>query len=96
MGCFPPDMNAWELAFASMLDRDSNNIVSWWHRNEPRKPWSVNVLMPDGRGFYPDVVIGGEGRSSEDGNLQADPKWAMRGKKKPPRCLRNMICMGAY
>ena len=86
-GILPPDMNTWELAFASMLDRDSNNIVSWWHRNEPRKPWSVNVLMPDGRGFYPDFVIGIAGRSREDGILLADPKMGYAREEEAPKVL---------
>ena len=73
-GVMPAGLNTWEQPFAELLDRDSNNIVTWWHRNESQKPWSVNVLMPDGRGFYPDFVIGIEGRKTEDGALLADPK----------------------
>ena len=30
--------------------------------------------MPDGRGFYPDFVIGIAGRKTEDNALLADPK----------------------
>ena len=86
-GILPPDMNTWERAFAEMLDRDSNNLVSWWHRNEPRKPWSVNVLMPDGRGFYPDFVIGIEGRGKEDGVLLADPKMGYARSEEAPKVL---------
>lgn len=86
-GILPPDLNTWERAFAEMLDRDSNNLVSWWHRNEPRKPWSVNVLMPDGRGFYPDFVIGIEGRKREDGILLADPKMGYAREEEAPKVL---------
>ena len=67
-------MNTWEVPFAEVLDRDVNNVVMWWHRNVPHKPWSVNVLMPDGRGFYPDFIIGVSGRKREDHALLADPK----------------------
>ncbi|MDR1496816.1 MAG: DEAD/DEAH box helicase family protein [Puniceicoccales bacterium] len=67
-------LNTWEKSFASLLDRDPNNHVLWWHRNEPKKPWSVNVLMPDGRGFFPDFIIGIEGRPTEHHALLADPK----------------------
>ena len=73
-GVIPAGLNTWEQPFAELLDHDANNIVTWWHRNEPRQPWSVNVLMPDGRGFYPDFVIGIEGRKTEEGALLADPK----------------------
>jgi hypothetical protein len=34
----------------------------------------VNVLMPDGRGFYPDFIIGVSGRKTDDHALLADPK----------------------
>ena len=73
-GIIPAGLNAWERPFAELLDRDATNTVAWWHRNEPRQPWSVNVLMPDGRGFYPDFVIGITGRKTEEGALLADPK----------------------
>lgn len=73
-GVMPAKPNTWEKPFAELLDYDANNVVTWWHRNEPRQPWSVNVLMPDGRGFYPDFVIGIEGRKTEEGVLLADPK----------------------
>lgn len=73
-GIYPEGLNHWEKPFAEILDRDPNNTVLWWHRNEPRKPWSVNVLMPDGRGFYPDFIIGISGRKNEHNALLADPK----------------------
>lgn len=73
-GVMPSGLNSWEQPFAELLDRDANNVVEWWHRNLPHKPWSVNVLMPDGRGFYPDFVIGIAGRKKTDHVLLADPK----------------------
>ena len=73
-GIIPQGLNNWERFFADLLDRDATGIVKWWHRNEPHKPWSVNVLMPDGRGFFPDFVIGVDGRKTEDNVLLADPK----------------------
>jgi hypothetical protein len=73
-GVLPPGLNTWERQFADLLDHDANGVVNWWHRNEPRQPWSVNVLMPDGRGFFPDFVIGIEGRQTTDNALLADPK----------------------
>ncbi len=73
-GVLPSEMNSWERNFAHVLDHDRNRIVRWWHRNLPHKPWSVNVLLPDGRGFFPDFVVGVEGRKTEDGILLAEPK----------------------
>lgn len=73
-GVMPAELNTWEKPFAELLDRDANKVVMWWHRNLPHKPWSVNVLMPDGRGFFPDFVIGIADRKSEDNVLLADPK----------------------
>jgi superfamily II DNA or RNA helicase len=86
-GVMPAGLNTWEKPFAELLDRDSNNIVTWWHRNEPRQPWAVNVLMPDGRGFYPDFVIGIEGRKTEDGALLADPKLNFQREDEAPKVL---------
>ena len=73
-GAMPPGMNSWETDFARVLDGDSQNVIHWWHRNEPRKAWSVQVLLEDGRGFFPDFVIGVADRAAEEGVLLADPK----------------------
>jgi len=86
-GVFPASLNTWERPFAELLDHDSNNVVTWWHRNEPRQPWSVNVLMPDGRGFYPDFVIGITGRKTEEGALLADPKLNFQRDDEAPKVL---------
>ena len=86
-GVMPSGLNTWEQSFAELLDRDMNKIVKWWHRNEPRQPWSVNVLMPDGRGFYPDFVIGIEGRKTEEGGLLADPKHNFQSDDEAPKVL---------
>lgn len=74
-GAMPPGMNSWETDFARVLDGDSQDVVNWWHRNEPRKPWSVQVLLEDGRGFFPDFVIGVANPPEEEGVLLADPKY---------------------
>jgi hypothetical protein len=71
----PADLNGWERSFAKQLDGDETNIVHWWHRNPPNKPWSVQVLLKDGGRFFPDFVIGIEGRKRELGALLADPKY---------------------
>lgn len=84
-GVIPPQMNGWEKEFADVLDRDPNQLVNWWHRNPPDKPWSVNVLMESGKGFYPDFVIGIEGRKNELGALLADPKDRFETSKEAPK-----------
>ncbi len=71
----PADLNEWERDFAQLLDGDSLGVVRWWHRNPPLKPWSVQVVLADGRGFFPDFVVGIEGRETEEGALLTDPKY---------------------
>lgn len=81
----PPGLNSWEQPFAELLDRDSQQIVRWWHRNLPHKPWSVQVVLDNGRGFFPDFVIGIEGRRREDGGLLADPKFTFETSQEQPK-----------
>jgi superfamily II DNA or RNA helicase len=86
-GIYPEGLNSWEKPFAELLDRDPNNIVLWWHRNEPRKPWSVNALMPDGRGFYPDFIIGIHNRPNAHHALLVDPKLNFAREDEAPKTL---------
>jgi len=44
-----------------------------------------NVPLPDGRGFYPDFVVGIHGRKTEDGALLADPKWGYDRTEEAPK-----------
>jgi type III restriction enzyme len=81
----PPDLNTWERPFAELLDRDTQDIVRWWHRNLPHKPWSVQVVLDSGKGFFPDFVIGIDGRKCEDGGLLADPKFAFELTQEQPK-----------
>lgn len=83
----PPDLNGWEREFAELLDRDPHRLVVWWHRNPSDKPWSVNVQMPNGKGFYPDFIIGIEGRQTEEGALLADPKERFETSQEAPKVL---------
>jgi len=86
-GVMPTGLNSWEKKFAERLDGDPNGLVLWWHRNPPHKPWSVNVLMPDGRGFYPDFVVGIRGRRTEQNALLADPKLNYQRDDEAPKVL---------
>lgn len=81
----PPGLNSWETAFAGLLDADAAGVVRWWHRNLPHKAWSVQAVLSDGRGFFPDFVIGIEGRNREDGALLADPKFAFELTQEQPK-----------
>jgi superfamily II DNA or RNA helicase len=84
-GVIPPDLNSWERPFAELLDHDAQKIVRWWHRNPPRKPWSISVVLDGGENFFPDFVIGVEGRKTEDGGLLADPKYFFEITQEQPK-----------
>jgi type III restriction enzyme len=86
----PVGMNSWEREFGSYLDSDDTGIVQWWHRNPVNKPWSIKLLLADGRGFYPDFIVGIQVRKTENGGLLADTKWAYETSRELPnlRCAR--------
>lgn len=90
----PPTLNSWEQPFAELLDRDTDNIVRWWHRNPPNKPWSVQVVLDNGKGFFPDFVIGVDGRKTEDGGLLADPKFFFEITQEQPKSYAEHPCYG--
>lgn len=73
-GVFPPDLNNHELAFAQLLDGDMSETVEWWHRNEPSKPHSVGLVMPDGKGYFPDFMVKVKGRGKGGGILMIEVK----------------------
>lgn len=73
-GVMPPDLNRDEIAFAEMLDSDLTGAVEWWHRNEPRKPWSIGLILPSGAQYFPDFVVKVNGRALGDGLLLAEVK----------------------
>lgn len=73
-GVMPPDLNRDEMAFAEMLDSDLSGAVEWWHRNEPRKPWSIGLILPNGAQYFPDFVMKVNGRTQGDGLLLAEIK----------------------
>ena len=73
-GVMPPDLNRDEIAFAEMLDSDLSGTVEWWHRNEPRKPWSIGLILPNGAQYFPDFVVKVNGRTLGDGLLLAETK----------------------
>lgn len=74
-GVVPEGLGSWEEKFASWLDDDDAEGVKWWHRNPDRKSYSVGIPIP-GRtnNFYPDFIIGVEGRAHKDGIILIDTK----------------------
>lgn len=81
------DLNTWERQFGEYLDNDESGTVLWWHRNQPHKDWSVNVLMENGRGFFPDFVVGIRDRVTLDGGMLADTKHAWETSPEYPKLL---------
>lgn len=86
-GIIPPALNTWERAFVDYLDRDTSGTILWWHRNPPRQEYSVCVLLEDGKGFYPDFVIGIKNRKTKDGILLADTKFGFERFQEFPKVL---------
>jgi type III restriction enzyme len=84
-GILPADLNSWEQHLAQILDHDQSGAVTWWHRNQPHKPWAVNVLLPDGRGFFPDFLVGVKDRKTPDGVLLAEPKFHFERRDEIPK-----------
>lgn len=65
-GVMPQDLNTHERQFAELLDADSSTTVRWWHRNEPRKPHSIGIVLPDGDRYFPDFAVGVTGRTHHE------------------------------
>lgn len=89
-----PVMGGWEHAFAEHLEADDTGTILWWHRNEPHKPWSINVLMENGQGFFPDFILGIRQRPTEDQGLLADPKEAYTRTKELPKLAAEHAAYG--
>jgi type III restriction enzyme len=73
-GVLPQDLNEHERKFAEMLDTDTSGIVKYWFRNEPRKPWSIGIVLPDGGRYFPDFGIKIRDRTKGDGILLVEIK----------------------
>jgi type III restriction enzyme len=56
-GVMPQDLNGPERALAELLDGDTSGAVEYWFRNEPRKPWSIGIVMPSGDRYFPDLAV---------------------------------------
>ncbi len=93
-GINPAGMNSWERGFAEYLDADDSETVLWWHRNPARKAWSINVLLENGKGFYPDFIVGIRQRPRDDSGLLADTKYAYETSRELPKLLAEHAAYG--
>lgn len=73
-GVMPQDLNGPERAFAELLDSDTSGTVEYWFRNEPRKSWSIGIVMPSGDRYFPDFAIKVAGRSAGGGLILVETK----------------------
>lgn len=73
-GVMPPELNEHERKFAELLDADTTGTVLWWYRNEPRKSWSIGIVLPDGDRYFPDFVVGVKDRMRGGGVLLLETK----------------------
>ncbi|WP_243406220.1 hypothetical protein [Sphingosinicella sp. YJ22] len=65
-GVFPSRMNGPERKVAELLDGDESGTVLWWLRNVENMTWATRIILPNGRQFFPDFVVGIHGRRTED------------------------------
>lgn len=63
-GVFPVNLNKEERAFAEYLDADSTGTVKWWLRNPENATWATRIMLPTGKRFFPDFVVGITNRST--------------------------------
>lgn len=73
-GVMPQDLNGPERTFADLLDADTTGTVDYWFRNEPRKPWSIGIVMPSGDRYFPDFAVKVADRAAGDGLLLIETK----------------------
>ena len=72
-GVFPEDLSDLERDLAETLD--TSDGILWWHRNPPRKSYSVGLYRWNaGIGFFPDFVVGVVGRTEGDGVALSEVK----------------------
>lgn len=73
-GVMPPDLNGLEMEFAQLLDADTSGTIEWWHRNEDSKPWSIGLVLPSGKRFFPDFLVKVHGRTHGGGLVLIETK----------------------
>lgn len=73
-GVYPSDLNSWERKFAEKLDGDTSGIVRWWHRNPVFRSWSVCIPLAGHARYFPDFVVGINGRQTDGGIILVETK----------------------
>jgi hypothetical protein len=65
-GAFIGRYNRPERAFVEMLDNDDTGRIKWWLRNPESEKWATRLILPTGKRFFPDFVVGVSGRRTLD------------------------------
>lgn len=65
-GVFPSRMTTPERRLAELLDAEDGGVVRWWLRNVENTSWATRIVLPNGKQFFPDFVVGVRGRKSRD------------------------------
>lgn len=65
-GAFIGRYNRPERAFVEMLDNDDTGRIKWWLRNPENEKWATRLILPTGKKFFPDFVVGVSGRRTRD------------------------------
>ena len=65
-GVIPSRLTRPERSLAELLDTDESGTVLWWLRNVENTSWATRIILPNGKSFFPDFVVGVHGRRSED------------------------------
>lgn len=65
-GAFIGRYNRPERAFVEMLDSDDTGRIKWWLRNPESEKWATRLILPTGKRFFPDFVVGVSGRRTRD------------------------------
>lgn len=63
-GVFPARLNQEEQKFLEFLEADGTGTVLWWMRNPENERWATRILLPSGKNFFPDFVVGVAGRAT--------------------------------
>ncbi|MCB5198563.1 DEAD/DEAH box helicase family protein [Loktanella sp. TSTF-M6] len=63
-GVFPARLNQEEQKFAEVLDQDGTGTVLWWMRNPENESWATRIVLPSGKNFFPDFIVGVAGRAT--------------------------------
>ena len=72
---FGERMRDWETRFAAILDSDSGGTITWWLKNVENTRWACKIVRPNGRNYFPDFIIGVNGRKKPNHIALAEVKY---------------------